>query len=91
MNFKLLKKKTLTVTQLTDLELILLLRWKPMNSPKGHNLWGLYLGTGRNWPVKAFKCPRTGHLTNIKSSIGKPNQLETQEQFYTYGVRQYLP
>jgi hypothetical protein len=77
-------KKTLpqNLSQLTDLELILLLRWKPMNAPKGMNLWGLYLGTGRNHPVCIYTCPRTGAKTNTQVSIGKPSLLEVQNQLY---------
>ena len=73
-SFKTLKK---TLNQeLTDLELLLLLHWKPMNAPKGMNLWGLYLGTGRNYPVNIFGS------TNVRSCSGKPSLLETQEQLY---------
>jgi hypothetical protein len=82
-SFKTLKK-TLpqNLSQLTDLELLLLLRWKPMNAPKGMNLWGLYLGTGRNHPVCIYTCPRTGAKTNTKVSTGKPSLLEVQDKLY---------
>jgi len=81
-SFKTLKKTLPPLQELTDLELILLLRWKPMNAPQGMNLWGLYLGTGRDHPVRIYTCPRTGDKTNTVFSIGKPSLLEIQNKFY---------